>query len=115
MEGSKRDMGSSELTNCTARLMLAKAGRRKLGGTREAKNTNITVVSVYAPTAKAPPRVKWKFSVNLQDVLDRIPQADVLIMLRDFNARVGRCDLESDLWAGVLGRHNIYFSAVVAD
>ena len=54
MERSKRDMGNSELTNCTARLMLAKAGRRKLGGTREAKNTNMTVASVYAPTAKAP-------------------------------------------------------------
>ena len=37
----------------TARLLLAKTGQRKPGGSRESKNNYMTVVSVYAPTARA--------------------------------------------------------------
>ena len=66
----------------------------------------MTVVSAYAPTAKAPSSVKWKFLADLQDVLDKIPQSDILIMLGDFNARVGMSDSENDPWAGVRGRHS---------
>ena len=34
--------------------------------------------------------MKQKFSPDLQDVLDRIPQSDILIMLGDYNARAFR-------------------------
>ena len=56
-----------------ARLLLAKTGQRKLGGSRESKNKYMTVVSVHAPTERAPQGAKQKVSADLQDVLDRIP------------------------------------------
>ena len=91
----------------TARLKLAKSGQRQPGGSRETTDSYMTVVSVYAPTAKAPPGVKQRFSADLQDVLNKIPQSDVLIVLGDFNARVGKRDLENDLWPGTLGKHGL--------
>ena len=66
--------------------MLSKAEQRKPGGgSREAKNKYRTVVSVYTPTAMAPSSVKWKFSADLRDVLDKVPQSDI-IMLGEFKA-----------------------------
>ena len=49
----------------------------------------MSVVSAYAPTARAPPAVRSKFSCELQDTLDRVGQNDVLVLLGDFNFRVG--------------------------
>ena len=104
--GEKWEAVSSRVV--TARLMLSNARQRKPGGrSREAKNKYMTAVSVYVPTVKAPSSVKWKFLADLQDVLDKIPLSDILIMLGDINARVGRSDSENDLWAGVRGRHGM--------
>ena len=41
----------------TARLKLARLGQRMIGGSRERSDTFVTVISVYAPTAKAPPHL----------------------------------------------------------
>ena len=57
----------------TARLMIARKGQRVPGGSRETSNTFATVVSVYAPTAKAPHHVKQQFSEDLQNTVDKIP------------------------------------------
>ena len=90
----------------TARLKLVGAGQRKPGGSREKKNTYLSVVCVYAPTAKAPPGVAQKFTEDLQDTVDKIPTSDVLLLLGDFNARVG-CSVAGDVWRGVRGRHGV--------
>ena len=37
----------------TARLRLSRAGQRRPGGSRETRSSLLSVVSVYAPTAKA--------------------------------------------------------------
>ena len=66
----------------------------------------MSVVSAYAPTAKAPPGVA-KFTDELQDALDRMPADDILVVLGDFNARVGRRDGVNDMWRLVQGRHGI--------
>lgn len=58
----------------------------------------MTVVSVYASTAKAPPAIKKEFKDLLQSVLSRVPYEDVLILLGDLNARVGRGDLNEVRW-----------------
>ena len=58
----------------TARLKIASQGQRRPGGSREITSTYVTVVSVYAPTAKAPPGVKQKFSAD-QDTLDTVWRA----------------------------------------
>ena len=42
---------------------------------------------------------------DLQDAVDKTPVSDVLLLLGDFNSRVG-CSAAGDaLWRGVRGRH----------
>ena len=91
----------------TARLKLVGAGQRKPGGSREKKNTYLSVVCVYAPTAKAPPGIAQKFTEDLQDTVDKIPTSDVLLLPGDFNARVGCSVADGDVWRGVRGRHGV--------
>ena len=44
---------------------------------------------------------------DLQGALDQIPQSDVLLLLGDFNARVGSAGIGEDLWRGVRKRLGI--------
>ena len=90
-----------------ARLKVSSAGQRKLGGFRGTRNTYITVISAYAPTAKAPPAVTQKFMDDLQDVMDTVPAADLLILLGDFNSRVGSSRGDSDLWRDIRGKYGV--------
>ena len=62
---------------------------------------------MYAPTAKAPFHVKQQFVGDLQNTVDKVPVSDVLVLLGDFNARVGRRDPGSDLWQEALGLHGL--------
>ena len=91
----------------SARLKIVRVGQRIPGGSRETSNTFATVISVYAPTAKAPSHVKQKFYEDLQSTVDKVPVSDVMILLGDFNSRVGRREVESDLWRGTLGIHGL--------
>ena len=55
----------------------------------QGKPFNITVIHVYAPTSIAEEaEVEW-FYEDLQDLLELTPQNDVLLILRDWNAKVG--------------------------
>ena len=90
----------------TARLKVVIVGQRRADGSREKKNIYMSVISVYAPTAKAPPAIAHKFLDDLQDVVDRVPLTDVLMLMGDFNARVGSGN-NNDLWWGVRGRHGV--------
>ena len=49
----------------TARLKIGLKGQRKPGGSRETSDTFVTVLSVYVPTAKAPPHMKQQFVEDL--------------------------------------------------
>ena len=69
--GEKWNAVSSRIV--TARLKSMSVGQRRAGGSRETRNTYITVVSAYAPTAKAPHAIVQGFMNDLQDVLDQIP------------------------------------------
>jgi len=71
-----------------ARFLLCSAGEA-LGGKARRSSVFLSVVSVYAPTSKATPAVKEKFFHDLQSLLDGLPKKDILLMLGDFNARVG--------------------------
>ena len=101
--GEKWEAISSRIV--LTRLKLAGRGQRQPGGSRERSSTSVTVVSVYAPTAKAPPGVKQQFNEDLQSSLDKVPPSDILIILGDFNARVGKRDVASSLWKQTLGIH----------
>ena len=56
----------------------------------QAKPFNITVIQVYAPTSNAKEaEIEW-FYEDLQDLLERTPEKDVLFIIEDWNAKVGR-------------------------
>lgn len=49
----------------------------------------ITLVSAYAPTLSATPEVKDEFYESLVATIRGVPSQEILILLCDFNARVG--------------------------
>ena len=51
--------------------------------------------------------MRQKFDDDLQNTLDKLPQADILIFLDDFNARVGKRDSTNDQCQGTLGIHGL--------
>ena len=68
------------------------------------KGRYITVLSAYAPTLDADDQVKDQFYSTLDTALQNIPHNDKILLLGDFNARVGA---EHNIWEGVLGKHGI--------
>ncbi|XP_072043067.1 craniofacial development protein 2-like [Amphiura filiformis] len=56
---------------------------------------NISIVQVYAPTSTASDEAMENFYGQLQDVLDKIPSKDMLIILGGWNAKVGKSDIKS--------------------
>ena len=63
-----------------------------------AHNQHMTVISAYAPTLDADDEVKEAFYAALHKILNETPAADRLVLLGDFNARVG-CN--SQLWSAI--------------
>ena len=69
-----------------------------------AKNRFAIFVSVYSPTLVSSDDVKDRFYDTLYSTLRRISQDDKIILLGDFNARVGR---NHDIWHGVIEHHGV--------
>uniref|UniRef100_H3AI42 Endonuclease/exonuclease/phosphatase domain-containing protein n=1 Tax=Latimeria chalumnae TaxID=7897 RepID=H3AI42_LATCH len=67
-------------------------------------NRYATIISVYAPTLDADDEIKEEFYSNLDQVLSGIPEGDRLILLGDFNSRIGR---DSNLWNGAIGKEGM--------
>ena len=67
-------------------------------------NKFATILSVYAPTLLAETGVKKAFYHALHTILQQVDSRDKLLILGDFNTRVGQ---DFKLWKGVLGRHRI--------
>ena len=67
----------------------------------------VTIVCAYAPTAKALPAVRSQFLEQLQDTLADVPLGDTLVMLGDFNARVGMFDPADGLWHKTIDRYGL--------
>nr|VZH93823.1 unnamed protein product [Spirometra erinaceieuropaei] len=63
-----------------------------------------TIISAYAPTMTNPDAVRDKFYEDLHALLATVPMADKLVVLGDFNARVGT---DHTAWRGVLGPHGL--------
>ena len=55
----------------------------------QGKPLNFTVIQVYAPTSNAEETEVEQFYEDLQDLLELIPQKDVLFIKGDWNAKVG--------------------------
>ncbi|BHF75571.1 hypothetical protein SprV_0501866700 [Sparganum proliferum] len=54
--------------------------------------TNISIVSMYAPTSAAEQRDKEAFYSQLQALVERLPRRDLLIVAGDWNGRTGPGD-----------------------
>ena len=65
---------------------------------------HITIFSCYAPTLLASDEDKDLFYEMVDAELQRVPIHDKLLLLGDFNARVGT---DHVAWEGVMGRHGI--------
>nr|VZI01519.1 unnamed protein product [Spirometra erinaceieuropaei] len=63
-----------------------------------------TIISAYAPPMSSPDAVRDKFYEDLHVLLATVSKADKLIVLGDFNARVGT---DNAAWRGVLGPHGL--------
>ena len=50
---------------------------------------NITVIQAYAPTSNAEEAEVEQFYEDRQDLLELIPQKDVIFIIGDWNAKVG--------------------------
>ena len=55
----------------------------------EAKPFSITVIQVYAPTSNAEEAEVEQFYEDLQDLLELTPKKDVLLLIGEWNAKVG--------------------------
>ena len=68
---------------------------------RMASNRYITLINIYAPTMSYPEEEKEAFYCELRTLLTNVPAADKLILLGDFNARVGS---NHNTWGPILGK-----------
>ena len=55
----------------------------------QGKPFNITVIQVYAPTSNAEETEVERFCEDVQDLLELTPKKDVLVIIGDWNAKVG--------------------------
>ena len=71
---------------------------------RLTKDRNTTIVSAYAPRMTNPEENKETFYSQLKGTLRIILRTDKLLLMGDFNARIGR---ENDKWPLALGKYGI--------
>ena len=55
----------------------------------QGKPFNITVIQAYAPTSNAEEAEVERFYEDLKDLLELTPKKDVLLIIGDWNAKVG--------------------------
>ena len=55
----------------------------------QGKPFNIPLVQVYAPTSNAEKTEVERFYEDLQDLLELTPKKDILLIIGDWNAKVG--------------------------
>ncbi|XP_076467573.1 uncharacterized protein LOC143298578 [Babylonia areolata] len=67
-------------------------------------NCFVSLFSVYAPTLQADAVTKEAFYSELSFLLRKVDKEDKILIMGDFNARVGRDHI---IWPGVIGRHGI--------
>ena len=63
---------------------------------------NISIIQGYAPTNEAEPEEKEEFYDTLQSIIDKVPKKDLVIIMGDFNAKIGRDNTGREQ---VMGRH----------
>ena len=68
------------------------------------KSRHATIISAYAPTLTSTDNAKELFYQQLSELLQATPNSDKVILLGDFNARVGK---DVGNWQNILGPHGV--------
>ncbi|KAJ7425174.1 hypothetical protein BTVI_03852 [Pitangus sulphuratus] len=65
---------------------------------------HVVLFSIYAPTLQADPAEKDKSYTDLRCLTQKVPTDDKIVILGDFNTRIGK---NFETWKGVLGKHDV--------
>ena len=68
------------------------------------EGSTLSIISAYAPTLNHSDEVKDSFYGSLGDAIDEVPASHKLLVLGDFNARVGSDHIN---WENTIGRHGV--------
>jgi len=68
------------------------------------KYTKLTVIVCYAPQEDKPEEEKDEFYYNLNSIIDKTSKHDMLLVLGDINAKVGKCNREREQ---IMGREGL--------
>ena len=68
------------------------------------KYHNITLINIHAPTEENDDDVKEQFYAELQQVQEKVPKQDQLIILGDCNAKIGR----ENAYQKVTSKHTLH-------
>ena len=72
----------------------------------QGKPLNVTVIQVYASTTDAKEAEVDQLCKDLQDLLELMPKKDVLLILGDWNAKVGSQEITGVIGNLGLGEQN---------
>ena len=92
--------GQQKSAKCSTWMQSQK--RQMISVRLQGKPFNITVIQVYAPTSNTEEAEVERFYEDVQDLLELIPQKDVLFIIGDWNAKV-----ESQETPGVTGKFGL--------
>ncbi|XP_068912075.1 craniofacial development protein 2-like [Tenebrio molitor] len=70
----------------------------------ENKQANITMINAYAPTENSKEEEKTKFYDKLEKVCEKVKRNDILMIVGDFNAKIGKEERNE----GVAGKETIH-------
>ncbi|KYO24070.1 hypothetical protein Y1Q_0004649 [Alligator mississippiensis] len=68
------------------------------------QNQSTAVISAYAPTPDSDKEVKERFYSDLDNALASIPRDDKVILLDDFNTRIGH---DHEIWSRTISKNGI--------
>jgi exonuclease III len=68
------------------------------------KFRNISIITIHAPTEEKEIETKGEFYEKLEEVYDRIPKYDTIIIMGDVNAKVGTKDVDTK----VTGKYSLH-------
>ena len=73
-------------------------------GSNGSERGPVTLVSVYAPTMSATSEIQDEFYEKLAAIISSVPKNEQLVLLGDFNVRMGA---DHDTWPSCLGQFGV--------
>ena len=68
------------------------------------EGNTLSIISAYAPTLPQSDEIKDSFYDNLNEAINKVPSSHKLLVMGDFNARVGSDHVS---WENIIGTHGV--------